>query len=162
VPDSGWRQEFLYKVLIVLGFVLLGALRLQALSVIPLVFGAVLVALLFRSLAEPLARWSGLPESMALTASVLLVFPPDLLPDADRFSQIVSPAVEGSHRKGSKSRVHLALQHDRTPYGPIRMIAGAKCKQELAAKRARTIPSHHQHPLPPGRCGTLTLRPGVA
>jgi predicted PurR-regulated permease PerM len=38
------------------------------------VFGAILVALLFRSLTDPLARWSGLPESMALTATVLLVF----------------------------------------------------------------------------------------
>lgn len=74
MPDLRSRQDFLYKVLIVFGFVLLGALLLQALSVIPLVFGAILVALLFRSLADPLARWSGLPESMALTASVLLVF----------------------------------------------------------------------------------------
>jgi predicted PurR-regulated permease PerM len=68
------EQGFLYKVLVVFFFVVLGALLLQTLSVIPLVFGAILVALLFRSLAEPLARRTGLHDGIALMGAVLLVF----------------------------------------------------------------------------------------
>ena len=65
---------FVRRVIWVLLLVGLAWLLVELSGLILLVFGAVLVAVVFRALAEPIARHSRLPEPLALLIAVLIVF----------------------------------------------------------------------------------------
>lgn len=65
---------FVRRVLWTLLLVGLAWLLLELSALLLLVFGAILVAVIFRSLAEPIARITHLPERWALLAAILLVF----------------------------------------------------------------------------------------
>ena len=70
---DGTDRAFLRRALILLG---LGAAALAAYSLIDvllLVFGAVLVAVIFRAIADPIERRTGLPAALGLTIAVLSV-----------------------------------------------------------------------------------------
>ncbi|HVM38793.1 MAG TPA: AI-2E family transporter [Sphingomicrobium sp.] len=72
MPDP--RREFIYRVLIVFALIVLGGVLLRISTVLPLIFGAVLVAVLFRAIAEPLARRTNMPDGLALAAAVTIIF----------------------------------------------------------------------------------------
>lgn len=72
-PPDG-RLDFIQRVLIVFAFVVLAYLLWRTVDLLLLVFGAALVAILFKSMAEPLNRHVGLPQGLALALSVLIVF----------------------------------------------------------------------------------------
>ena len=72
MPDQ--RREFIYRALIVFALIVLGGVLLRISTVLPLIFGAVLVAVLFRAIAEPLARRTNMPDGLALAAAVTIIF----------------------------------------------------------------------------------------
>jgi len=65
---------FIRRVLIVLGLVALVLLAWQLRAVLVMLFGAVVVATIFRSLADPICRWSRLPSGVSVAISVAIVF----------------------------------------------------------------------------------------
>jgi predicted PurR-regulated permease PerM len=66
-------HEFAGRVLVVLALVTLALFLWQVVDVLLLIFGASLIAILLRTLADPIARHTPLPESVALGLVVLLV-----------------------------------------------------------------------------------------
>jgi predicted PurR-regulated permease PerM len=65
--------EFTRRTLIVVGLVALAALLWQVVHVLLLAFGGIVLAVVFRAFAGPLARWTGLPKSRATLIVVLLL-----------------------------------------------------------------------------------------
>lgn len=65
------QSEFLKRVLIVVAVAALALLLWRLVSVLLLIFGAVVFAVLLRALSEPLCRWTGLPPGAALAAVVV-------------------------------------------------------------------------------------------
>jgi predicted PurR-regulated permease PerM len=65
---------FIRRVLLAMLLVGLGWLLVELSNLLLLVFGAVLVAVIFRSLAEPIARLTRLPPQWALLVAVIMVF----------------------------------------------------------------------------------------
>jgi predicted PurR-regulated permease PerM len=66
-------NEFVGRVLVVLGLVALALFLWRVADVILLIFGASLVAVLLRAIADPIARHTRLPESVAVGVAVALV-----------------------------------------------------------------------------------------
>lgn len=64
---------FARRVLIVIGLVILALLMWRIVDALLLAFGAVLVAVLLRGGAAPLARWTGLPEGAMIPLVALAV-----------------------------------------------------------------------------------------
>lgn len=69
--DSHSDGAFLRRVLIVASVVVLALLAWHLVDVLLLVFGAVLVAVLLRALADPIARATRLPDALAVVAATL-------------------------------------------------------------------------------------------
>jgi predicted PurR-regulated permease PerM len=67
-------REFVRRVLIVLGLVALVFLAWQLRAVLVMLFGAIVVATAFRSLADPICRWTGLPSGVTVGIAIALVF----------------------------------------------------------------------------------------
>jgi predicted PurR-regulated permease PerM len=65
--------EFARRVLVVAAFVVLGLLLWRIADAVLLAFGAVMVAVLLRTAAEPLARRTPLPEGWAIAVVALLI-----------------------------------------------------------------------------------------
>ena len=72
-PGSYADGAFLRRVLIVASVVVLALLAWHLVDVLLLVFGAVLVAVLLRALADPIARATRLPDPVAVLAATLAV-----------------------------------------------------------------------------------------
>ncbi|MDZ4319303.1 MAG: AI-2E family transporter [Phenylobacterium sp.] len=72
-PDSGLSRSFMRRVLFVLGLLLLIVLVVQAHRLLLLAFGAVVVAVLLRTLADPLGRRTPLPGRAAVMVAVVVV-----------------------------------------------------------------------------------------
>ena len=72
-PGSYADGAFLRRVLIVASVVVLALLAWHLVDVLLLVFGAVLVAVLLRALADPIARTTRLPDPVAVLAATLAV-----------------------------------------------------------------------------------------
>lgn len=68
------ERRFVGRVLIVLALASLFYLAWELRSVILMLFGAVVVASIFRALADMLRKWLRLPDSVAVALSVLIVF----------------------------------------------------------------------------------------
>jgi len=66
-------RTYVRRVLIALGLALLLFIFWQLRGLLLMLFGAVVVATVFRSLADRIARWTGLRESIAVAASILLI-----------------------------------------------------------------------------------------
>jgi len=71
-PDDD--RTFVRRVLIVLGLVALVLLAWQLRAVLVMLFGAVVVATVFRSLSDPICRWTRLPSGVSVAISVAFVF----------------------------------------------------------------------------------------
>jgi predicted PurR-regulated permease PerM len=71
--DSHSDGAFLWRVLIVASVVVLALLAWHLADVLLLVFGAVLVAVLLRALADPIARATRLPDTLAVVAATLVI-----------------------------------------------------------------------------------------
>jgi predicted PurR-regulated permease PerM len=71
--DSPSDGAFLRRVLIVASVVVLALLAWHLIDVLLLVFGAVLVAVLLRALADPIARATPLPDALAVVAATLAI-----------------------------------------------------------------------------------------
>lgn len=67
------HRTFIQRTLIVLGLAALFFLTWQLRSLLLLVFGAVLIAVIFRSIADPIRRLTGAPDGAAVALAVLLV-----------------------------------------------------------------------------------------
>ena len=67
------EKLFIRRTLIVLALVALLLLAWELRAILLLVFGAVLVAVIFRALAEPIQRWTKLPDSASVGIAVLLI-----------------------------------------------------------------------------------------
>ena len=76
IEASGARSErkFVRRVLIVIGLVALAFLAWQLRAVVVMLFGAIVVSTVFRSLADPIHRWTRLPDAFAVGLAVALVF----------------------------------------------------------------------------------------
>ncbi len=73
-PGTAMTEKlFIRRTLIVLALVALLLLAWELRAILLLLFGAVLVAVIFRALAEPIHRWTKVPESAAVGIAVLLV-----------------------------------------------------------------------------------------
>ncbi|QIK79196.1 AI-2E family transporter [Sphingomonas piscis] len=67
-------RMFVRRVLIVIGLVALALLAWQLRQVVVMLFGAVVVAAVFRSLADPICRWSRMPSGVSVAIAVAIVF----------------------------------------------------------------------------------------
>ncbi|MFC7537091.1 AI-2E family transporter [Sphingomonas sp. GCM10030256] len=67
------EAQFVRRVLIVIALVALALLAWMLRSILLMVFGAVVVATLFRAFAEAIGRWTRLPPNLSLLLSVLIV-----------------------------------------------------------------------------------------
>src|SRR5690349_21517365 len=67
-------RTFVRRVLIVLALVALVLLAWELREVLVMLFGAVVVATVFRSLADPICRWSRLPSGVSVAIAVAIVF----------------------------------------------------------------------------------------
>lgn len=67
-------RKFVRRVLIVIGLVALAFLAWQLRAVLVMLFGAVVVATVFRSLADPICRWTRLPSGVSVGIAIALVF----------------------------------------------------------------------------------------
>ena len=65
--------QFVRRVLIVLALSALAFLLWELRALVIMLFGAVVIATLFRAIADPIHRWTRLPESIALAIAVILV-----------------------------------------------------------------------------------------
>jgi predicted PurR-regulated permease PerM len=72
-PNSGDDRRFIRRALIAIGLVALALLAWQLRTVLVLLFGAVVMASIFRAVAEPLSKHLRLPNGLALLVSVLLI-----------------------------------------------------------------------------------------
>ena len=66
--------RFVRRVLIVLGLGALAFAAWQLRSVLLMLFGAVVVATIVRALADPICRWTRLPNSVAVVLAALVIF----------------------------------------------------------------------------------------
>jgi predicted PurR-regulated permease PerM len=73
-PSATDDRTFVRRVLIVLGLVAVVFLAWQLRHVVVMLFGAVVVAAVFRSLADPICRWTRLPSGVTVAIAVALVF----------------------------------------------------------------------------------------
>ena len=73
-PAHSADRQFVRRVLIVLGLGALFFLLWQLRTVVIMLFGAVVVATVFRALADLLRKWLRLPDWIAVALSVLLIF----------------------------------------------------------------------------------------
>lgn len=64
---------FVRRVLIVLGLVSLFLLAWHLRSIILMLFGAIVIATVFRALADRIVQWTGIRESLALALSILAI-----------------------------------------------------------------------------------------
>jgi len=71
--DDALDAVFVQKVLFILFLIAVSALVLKLLSLWLLVFGAVVVAVVLRAIAEPLSRLTRLPESISVLLALLMV-----------------------------------------------------------------------------------------
>lgn len=72
-PQGGRDRVFIRRTLIVLALAGLFFLLWQLRSLLLLIFGAILVAVILRSIARPMRRYAGVPDGWAVAAAVLLV-----------------------------------------------------------------------------------------
>lgn len=72
-PQSTDTALFIRRVLIVLGLASLFFLLWHLRSLVLMLFGAVVVATLFRALADPIRRWTNLPDGVTVALAVLIV-----------------------------------------------------------------------------------------
>jgi predicted PurR-regulated permease PerM len=72
-PATPAERTFVRRVLIVIALVALAFLLWQLRSVLLMLFGAVVVATILRALAEPIAKWTRLPEGVAVAIAALLI-----------------------------------------------------------------------------------------
>lgn len=103
-PDSNDRGRFIRRVLIAIGLVALALLLWQLRSIAMMVFGAVVVATLFRSLAGAIRKWTGLPDGVTVVLAVLIVvgvvgggvflFGGQIMAQAESLSQAIPQAWE--------------------------------------------------------------------
>jgi predicted PurR-regulated permease PerM len=73
-PEPKPERAFVRRALIVIGLAALALLAWQLRSVIVLLFGAVVIATIFRSIADPLCRHLHIPDRVAMLTAVFLVF----------------------------------------------------------------------------------------
>ena len=67
------QRQFVGRVLIVLALVSLFFLAWQLRSVLLMLFGAVVIATIFRALADIIRKWLHLPDGLAVAASVIII-----------------------------------------------------------------------------------------
>jgi predicted PurR-regulated permease PerM len=67
------HRRFIERALIILVIVAVALLLWRLRSLLMLVFGAVLVAVIFSLVANPIRRWLRLPDGIALVCAVLIV-----------------------------------------------------------------------------------------
>lgn len=67
-------RTFVRRVLIVVGILALAFLAWKLRSVVVMLFGAIVVATVFRSIADPIIRWTKAPSGVAVAIAVALVF----------------------------------------------------------------------------------------
>ncbi|MDP9414584.1 MAG: AI-2E family transporter, partial [Pseudomonadota bacterium] len=67
------HRQFMERLLIAIAIVALALLLWQLRSLLVLVFGAVLVAVIFRIIANPVSKRFGLPDGVALIIAVVSV-----------------------------------------------------------------------------------------
>ncbi len=67
------QRQFVGRVLIVLALVSLFFLAWQLRSVLLMLFGAVVIATIFRALADILRKWLKLPDGLAVASSVIII-----------------------------------------------------------------------------------------
>jgi predicted PurR-regulated permease PerM len=72
-PDSGGDSAFIRRTLIVLTLTTLFFLVWHMRSILLLVFGAVLVCVIFRAIADPIRRLTRAPDGLAVAIAVMLV-----------------------------------------------------------------------------------------
>ena len=72
-PRQSDEARFVRRVIIVLGITALAVILWQLRQLLMLVFGAVVIATIFRALADPIRRHLKVPDWLALTASILLI-----------------------------------------------------------------------------------------
>lgn len=65
---------FVRRVLITIGLVALALLAWQLRAVLVMLFGAVVVATVFRALADPICRWTRLPSGVSVAIAVAIIF----------------------------------------------------------------------------------------
>jgi predicted PurR-regulated permease PerM len=68
------EQQFVRRLLITVGVVALALFLWQGRAVLLLIFAAVIVAAVVRAVADPIARWSGLPSKAGLIVAVTALF----------------------------------------------------------------------------------------
>lgn len=73
MPELGTQAWFLRRVLIVAAVFSAVALLWRIADVLPVLFGGILLALALRGLSNPLRRWTGLPDALALTLVILVL-----------------------------------------------------------------------------------------
>ena len=66
-------RQFIRRVLIVLALVAVAFLLWQLRTVVVMLFGAVVVATVFRALADVIKKWLGLPDGPAVALSILVI-----------------------------------------------------------------------------------------
>lgn len=71
---QGDDSRFVRRVLIVLGLVALALVAWQLRFVLIMLFGAVVVASIVRAIADPISRWTRLPNAAAVAFAALLIF----------------------------------------------------------------------------------------
>ena len=71
--ENSDTAQFVRRVLIVLALASLFFLLWKLRSLVLMFFGAIVIATLFRSLADPVRRWTGVPEGVSVAIAVLFV-----------------------------------------------------------------------------------------
>lgn len=72
-PQPISDRTFIRRTLVVLALTSLFFIIWQMRSLLLLIFGAILVAVVFRAIADPIRRYTGAPEGLAVTIAVLFV-----------------------------------------------------------------------------------------
>jgi predicted PurR-regulated permease PerM len=73
-PSAHPDRQFIRRALITIGLAALAFLLWQLRTVVIMLFGAVVVATVFRALADIIRKWLRVPDAVAVAASVLLIF----------------------------------------------------------------------------------------
>ena len=72
-PTTGGERQFIRRTLIVLGLTSLFLLAWYLRSLILMLFGAVVVATVFRSLADRICKWTGIGENASVALSIFAI-----------------------------------------------------------------------------------------
>jgi predicted PurR-regulated permease PerM len=72
-PATPAERTFVRRVLIVIALVALAFLLWQLRSVLLMLFGAVVVGTIVRAVAEPIAKWTRVPDGIAVAVAALLI-----------------------------------------------------------------------------------------